>query len=586
MFARLLATFGAVALALSLAGIVSADTGNVATNSIGSVQASALSTAPAVSSATPDSTVSSALPTSIASDNGNTSDGSAGSAQLGGGNTATNSIGSGQLATTNTAPSLVATVLGHKTNASGTGTAGNPSNSVSKGLVTLQPGNPSVAGTASTDTHVVNKSTVKAAVKGARTSVHSVAVPKVTTGPGRSGAGDVSASATPQVTQHVSTNLRSATVRPAVAVTPNIQAGVGQTAQTQSGGTVGLAQNQGDTASHSFGTVQGGALTASPMFAFMSPSRELALMLGGSSGVDGGSPNSASDSIGTVQIGSGNETDPSLGTVQVGSLHLGPTANLSSPNGNTGIGGSTGIAGGNNTANNSNGTVQIGGNTTNGSTGSLQVAPVSENEQGSFGNTPAGGGTVSAPEQIGSGTVPNTATHSVGSVQVGAGNTSTGSIGTLQFGGRSPSTTTPPTTPPGGETTGPTTGPGTDTGGTPEPGAPAAGTPGSGTPAAAAATGAAPRVPLSGAQSATAAAPAKTAAASTAASPSRSGASRASSAANAGSPSTPSAAAPSSGTSVLGQTLPFTGFALALACMIGLGLLGVGTAVRKLVAAN
>ena len=598
MIARLLATLGAVALALSLAGIVSADSGNVASNSLGSVQASALSAAPVVSAATPDGTVDSNAPTSVASDNGNTANSSTGSAQLGGGNTATNSIVSGQLATTKTAPSVIAKVVGHTVAVKGTGSAGNSSNSASNGLVTVQPGKPNVSGTTSADRRIVTinasgtKSTLKAAVKTAATgtppSRSSVVIPKITApSAGTLGLGDVSASATPQVTNHISTNTRSLTVRPAVAVSPNTQVGVGQTAQTQSGGTVGLAQNQGDTATNSFGTVQGGALTASPEFAFMSPSRELALMLGGSSGVDGGSPNSASDSIGTVQIGSGNEADPSLGTVQVGSLHVGPTANLASPDGNTGLGGSTGIAGGNNSANNSDGTVQIGGNSANGSAGTLQVAPVTENEQGTVGNTPAGSGSVSAPEHIGSGSTGNTATNSTGSVQIGGGNSSTGSIGTVQLGGSSPTTPSSPGGPGTVVTSNPTGGsPGTP--GT-EGGTPASGTTTAGTPEGAATTASSPaRVPLSATASSTAAHAAAALAAKNAAA-----ASKASSAASPSHSATPSTAAtsaqsnPSSGssngTSVLGQTLPFTGFGLMLALALGLVLVGVGTAVRRLV---
>lgn len=568
MYARMLATIGVAALALSLAGIVSADTGNVATDSVGSVQASALSAAPVVAAVTPDGTVASTVPATIAGDGNDASD-STGTAQLGGGNSATDSTGSGQLGTASATPSATATPVGNAASANGSATAGNASNTATKKVAAVQLGQPSVSATTTTDRP--------------RTASKSLVLPKVTApAAGKVALGNASVSASPQVTHSVSADPRSATVRPAVNVSPNTSAGLGKSAQTQSGGSVGLAQNKGDTADHSFGTVQGGALTASPALAFTSPSRELALMLGGSSGVAGGSPNSASDSAGTVQIGSGNEADPSIGTLQIGSLQLGPTAAFSSPNGTTGLDGSSGIAGGNNQANNSDGTVQIGGNSANGSTGTLQVAPLSENEQGTFGNTPAGSGTLAAPEQIGSGSG-NSATNSHGTVQVGGGNSATGSTGVLQFGGRSPSTgsvvsstptgSTPTTSAPGAGSTPAASGTGAAT---------AAATPGSSTTAASASAAAGPsssRTPLANAATKSAAATAATAASS--ASPSRSGTATTSTAGTSAAAGSPS---PGNGTSILGQTLPFTGFALVLATMLGFGLLGAGVTVRRLAA--
>src|SRR4051812_20684560 len=99
MTIRLLPALAAAGLLLVLGpGTAVADEGNVAVQSVGSVQIGATGTAPAASANTAIGTATISVPVGIAGSGGNTAKNSAGSVQVGGGNSATRSLGTAQVA--------------------------------------------------------------------------------------------------------------------------------------------------------------------------------------------------------------------------------------------------------------------------------------------------------------------------------------------------------------------------------------------------------------------------------------------------------------------------------------------------------
>src|SRR5207248_2062375 len=143
--------------------------------------------------------------------------------------------------------------------------------------------------------------------------------------------------------------------------------------------------------------------------------------LDGSSGIDGQGTNSATDSLGTAQLGGGNTAGSSLGTLQIGSLYAAPTLDFGlAPLGTSvALGGSSGVAGSGNQATGSIGTAQVGGG--NSADGSAATAQSRSVDLGPSASLTAGGQTVG----LGGGT-------NVGGAGNGAGNSATGSTGTAQ----------------------------------------------------------------------------------------------------------------------------------------------------------
>lgn len=247
-----------------------------------------------------------------------------------------------------------------------------------------------------------------------------------------------------------------------LAVAPHASASSEETgAAAQLGG--GSAVADGDnTANGSLGTVQIGSVSASPA-GDAGVDGVGTVSAGGSSGIGGGS-NVADGSIGTAQIGGGNSSNGSAGTVQSGSVTVGPAAQASATplHRSARVGGSSTIGGGGNDADRSIGVAQIGGgNVSSGSIGTAQSRSVDAAP------TASTAGTTLAPSinvgGSGSGRG-NTATGSIGTIQVGVGNTADRSIGTAQGG---------PTTI-GRQSGGQTGGTGSGTGSTPGSAQPAA----------------------------------------------------------------------------------------------------------------
>ena len=163
-----------------------------------------------------------------------------------------------------------------------------------------------------------------------------------------------------------------------------------------------------------------------------------ALSIGGSGG------NTATNSIGTVQLGGGNTADDSIGTVQSGPISndllvevdselLDSSADVDVP---LSIGGTGG-----NSATDSIGTLQIGGgqlgggNTASDSIGTIQSGPIAADP-----SLDASSSLLDldlqaeAPFSVG-GNGGNLAEDSIGTVQIGGGNVADDSIGTVQIGG-------------------------------------------------------------------------------------------------------------------------------------------------------
>jgi hypothetical protein len=154
---------------------------------------------------------------------------------------------------------------------------------------------------------------------------------------------------------------------------------------------------------------------------------------GGSNGIGGGG-NTATDSIGVIQVGGGNSSDGSAGVVQAGSIAAAPTADATVVpiDASVAVGGSSGIGGSGNTATDSIGVAQLGGgNTSSSSIGTAQSRSVDVRPTAS-----AGDSTLAPAVNVGgSGNGPgNSATDSIGAVQIGVANSADQSIGTAQVG--------------------------------------------------------------------------------------------------------------------------------------------------------
>ncbi|HEY3183183.1 MAG TPA: CAP domain-containing protein, partial [Gaiellaceae bacterium] len=145
-----------------------------------------------------------------------------------------------------------------------------------------------------------------------------------------------------------------------------------------------------------------------------------------------GGDNTANDSTGVVQVGGGNTADNSTGAAQVGAVQTHPSARASVAQRNVTVDAAAGTAGGGNTARNSTGVAQLGGgNSATGSTGAAQSGPITARADANV-----AGATVSAPANVGSGGAGpgNTAADSTGVVQVGGGNSAGDSTGAAQVG--------------------------------------------------------------------------------------------------------------------------------------------------------
>jgi len=204
-------------------------------------------------------------------------------------------------------------------------------------------------------------------------------------------------------------------------------------AQLLLAGTVGAGPNDGNFNSGSLGTAQLGSLAFDPALTLLSPALDSEVTIAGGSGVDGTGVNSSDGSIGTAQAGGGNSADRSVGTAQVGGVALAPTVAASTPSGNAELGGGSGIDGGANDATDSAGSVQIGGgNRASGSTGSAQASGITVGPSLALTETPAGDVTVGGSSGIAGGG--NDANDSAGTVQIGGGNVADTSSGAVQGG--------------------------------------------------------------------------------------------------------------------------------------------------------
>ena len=212
----------------------------------------------------------------------------------------------------------------------------------------------------------------------------------------------------------------------------------------------------GNSANNSVGAVQVGATHTSPSLdARVAGST---LHAGLTAGI-AGNGNNANDSIGTVQLGGGNNAENSLLSVQSGAAAVAAEIAATLPFGQTTATVPLTIGDtGSNSATDSIGTAQIGGgNTASDSVLTIQSAPITAGPALDS-TTPVGPVSGSAPVSIGSGSGGNTATDSIGTVQLGGGNNSSGSAGTVQVG----STSTSPSV--GGGGTNPSSTPSTTSG--------------------------------------------------------------------------------------------------------------------------
>jgi hypothetical protein len=136
-----------------------------------------------------------------------------------------------------------------------------------------------------------------------------------------------------------------------------------------------------------------------------------------------------------------NNATGSIGTVQVGSTSVDPAAGAAVGQASAAVSAPTTIGGsGSNNASNSIGTAQVGGgNNASNSAGTAQVSAVRSTPRASA-SVAGRSANASAPVRIGGGGA-NNASNSIGTAQVGGGNSAGGSIGTVQVGGSSgPST--------------------------------------------------------------------------------------------------------------------------------------------------
>jgi hypothetical protein len=353
---------------------------------------------------------------------GNTSKGSIGSVQVGGGNSAARSLGTAQVSAVKGAPNV--TVDGHVANAAVSSPAAVPGSG------------PNTSTGSIATVHVGGGHTAAGSLARIDAS-QADAKPQVTVGTGDATLMDVNTAASTPLTLQLGSPTLASQLTPEVrrqyaldpagltlqaielGVLPDSYLALYPLAALSLGGWIGTEPNDGNTANNSLGTVQAGSVTAAPTTAVTSPLGRL--QLGGSSGIAGGA-NSADGSLGTVQVGGGNSSDGSVGTAQFGATTVAPTLSADgTPVGGISVGGSSGVAGSGNNADGSLGTAQIGGGNT--SAGS--------------GGTPVGDVSTGSPTTIGQGSG-NDATGSLGTVQIGGGNSATGSIGTLQEGSGGP----------------------------------------------------------------------------------------------------------------------------------------------------
>ena len=400
----------AVATALAFAPAGKAADGNIATGSVGTVQASSVSSEPVVEINTPVAQVTVQAPVSLPGAGGNEATDSIGTAQAGGGHTAARSIGTAQAGSTEVGP--VATNDGTQAVAAPTPTIGAPGARPDAGATTLSVHATPTAlqQSAAVDgelTLVLRSLWLQAKRLGVSPAFSLTLEPlarvllggTIATGPT---AGDQSDSL-------LTGQAGSITVAPTAAIDSAAlgsslaldgASGVQGTGANLANGSLASVQAGGpNTADRSFGTVQVGGVALAPALRASTPAGDA--VLGGSSGIQEGSSR-ATDSVGTVQIGGGSSADGSTGTVQAGAVGLGPALTLTgTPVGDTSLGGSTGIAGGGNTAGDSIGTVQVGGgNGAQGSTGAVQVGGGRKLASAGGGTPPAGGATQTAGEAI------------------------------------------------------------------------------------------------------------------------------------------------------------------------------------------
>ena len=425
---------GAAALvAAAVPASASAD-GNVATGSVGSTQVGSTGTSPTISGPV-GTTVT--VPVTIVGTGGNTATRSIGTAQAGDGNSASRSVGSAQVSAVNGAPSAGADARVARVSVSAPAKIpGSGPNDARGSVVTAQVGgghstSGSLARTQvnqaeaqpSGDVSTGTGTLVQLSTLGRPNAVLLLGPPKPRL--------RVAAALTRDFSFDPANLLFQAT---AVGIRPDVLAAVDPVAALMFGGTIGTGPNGGDTAPDSFGTAQIGSVTLAPVVGLDSATFGSGVDIGGSSGVDGAGTNLADPSLGTVQAGGGNTASDSAGTAQIGGLTVGPTGLLRTPFGTVALGGASGIAGGSNSASRSLGTLQIGGgNSSNGSAGTAQVGGVSVGPTVSSSGTPAGDASVGGSSRVsGSG---NDANGSVGTAQVGGGNGARGSGGTLQSSG-------------------------------------------------------------------------------------------------------------------------------------------------------
>jgi hypothetical protein len=435
---RFLIAAAAITITGALVPLAGADDGNVAVGSVGTAQVGSTGSAPSVAATTSAGTANATVPVGIVGSGGNTSQGSIGSAQVGGGNGASRSVGTAQVSAVHGTPH--AHVDGRIVNADISSPAsipGSGSNTASGSLVTVQGGggHSSSGSFAQVD---VNRASLEPKASAGLGDLGAIQIGKagqvpvgITTGSPALTFGGRGADVFAEFTYNLASMLfqfRNVGVR------PDFYAALQPIAAFGLGGWIGTGPNDGNSTPGSFGVAQIGSIAVAPVFAVDSAALESSATVDGGSGVDGIGTNTAGNSLGTLQAGGGNIADGSAGTAQVGGLRLAPAGSVVTPYGIVSLGGSSGIAGGSNSATGSLGTVQVGGgNNADGSAGTAQVGDTAVAPMLSATGTPVGDVSVGGSSGIaGSG---NDATGSLGTAQIGGGNTSTGSGGTTQSSG-------------------------------------------------------------------------------------------------------------------------------------------------------
>jgi hypothetical protein len=401
---RLMSLAWATALALATAGTAAAQEGNVATNSVGTVQVSDVASAPAAAADGPVAGAAVSAPVQVAGSGGNSATDSIGTAQVGGGNSAGDSAGSAQVSATDAAPTASTEAAGASASLAAPVAAGTDGdNTAENEVLTVQAGTPTASPQVAAD---VGGDPV--VVEGSVVTVD----------------GEDALSADPGALQLEAERI---------GVTPDFLLAVDPIARLETGGSISTAPNDGNTSGGSLLTGQAGSVTAAPTVAVGSEALATSGGLDGSSGVEGAGTNAATDSLGTAQAGGGNTAEDSAGTLQVAGVQAAPALAADSPLGSARLDGSSGIADGSNSAVGSLGTAQVGGgNAADGSTGTVQAGAVTVGPALAVSDTPAGDASVGGSSGVsGSG---NDATGSVGTAQVGGGNNADRSQGTTQAG--------------------------------------------------------------------------------------------------------------------------------------------------------